>query len=401
MVKSIRILLIACTVAVLAFFSFVPDILQNKVLFDTDEMYWIQTARILPYILEGKFRDTYWHENMGFTNFDGAKWYYAITLNAFGFTEKEFNMIGIPPDTYYKWNTIGPIFPKKHVLYPLLQTARLFSALAVSAGLALLFLSAIEVFNGDILIAIFATLLLRLHPIILYIATHALADSIFLAGQLIWLNLVIRIDKYKKMNNIVILIATGVSIGFTASVKINGAMLYLLTLGILLLKNKMTVYELVLKILLVTFACECTFCIINLNMFFYPQYPLWMMISDRFAITRYQMTYYLIHDPSHVLLTIPQRVQSFYHHIFNLTLLSCFGLSILTTVLSLKNKKNKTVLMKIGYYWILTVLIFFFLLSYVVFDEQRYFLPILPFIITLCSVWAYVVKNYIVSFGRY
>ena len=400
-VKNIRILLIACTVAVVAFFSFVPDILRNNVSFDTDEMYWIQTARMLPYILEGKFQSPYWHENMGFTNFNGAKWYYAITLNAIGFKEKDFNLIGIPPDTYYKWKDIGIVFPPRQRLYPLLKTARLFSALAVSIGMALLFLSVIEVFNGDIIVAIFATLLLRFHPIILYIATHALADSVFLVGQLTWLNLVIRIGKSKRMNSIVLLIAVGACIGFTASVKINGAMLYVLTLGILLLKNRTTPYELLIKTLIVTFASEFTFFVVNPNIFFYPQYPLWMMITDRIAITKYQMTYYLIHNPPHVLLTIPQRVQSFYYHVFNPIVLSCFGLSIVTTIPLLKNIKNKTVLLKIGYYWILAVLIFISLLSYVVFDEQRYFLPVLPFIITLCSVWVYVAKNYIVSLGRY
>jgi hypothetical protein len=78
---------------------------------------------------------------MGFTNFNGAKWVYAIGLSLLG--HSDYESIGIPPDTYYKWNSFeGNVFPPDHELFTILKHGRIISAFMASIALGLLYILA-------------------------------------------------------------------------------------------------------------------------------------------------------------------------------------------------------------------------------------------------------------------
>lgn len=374
-------------VTIIMFVSFLPSIIHNAIDFQTDEMYWMQTARILPYIQENKLQDPYWKENMGFVNFNGAKWVYAIGLRMFNHTD--FTDIGIPPSTYYKWKEYSGAFPTTHALYPMLFHARLISAFTASIAIGGMFVFGYLLFPNSILVALASAILLRIHPITINIATHAFADSMLLLAEIAWASILSYIIKYSQ-NTRHWLITLGVVLGYAVSVKINAGMFYIITIFLIAAGAKTTTAQYIHKILLITISAGLTFVLLHPNFFFFPSYTLYQMIADRFLITQYHMTYFSRIDASHVLYSIPQRLHSLFSHIFTpvLKVFFTFGTIYSISLILKRRGMQKNIFLLL---WISTGIILEFLLAYVVFDEQRYFMPLLPFVCLVSSSWLLVI----------
>jgi hypothetical protein len=109
-----------------------------------------------------------------------------------------------------------------------------------------------------------------------------------------------------------------------------------------------------------------------------------MMVQDRIQITKMHMDYFRSINPNHVLDTIPSRIRSLSKHIFSIPIVIGLSLSFLNIFISKKRKFNHTVLPTVCLH---AIYIFVALILYVAFDEERYFLPLLPFICILASAW--------------
>ncbi len=383
--KKIPILLVILIIGV-AFTIRIYQLSQQKILFSSDEFYWIQTARILPYIREGKLASPYWHEHMGFTNFNGAKWVYAIGLAMFGRTD--FESIGTPPETYYKWNVFdGSPFPTDHELYPLLKQARLISAFIASLAVGLLFILSYSI-SKNILVSICSAILFFIHPISYSISVHALADSTFIVGELCIYMLLFRYLIPKKTHTRMShYFLTGICLGFAMSTKINGYMFVPVVLGIIVYKNiikNISNVETVNAVFMVCIGMCISFICLNPNLIFYRSYSLSMMLEDRINITLIHMNYFRIHDPSHVLESIPNRFTSLIRHVFSIPIV----IGILASSSGLLYIQYRKQVLATIYSLLFHILyISAICMFYVVFDDERYFLPLLPFVCILASVW--------------
>ncbi len=377
-------------VSFLTFIFLFVKIQKNEIPFQSDELYWIQTARILPYMLEEKLYLPYWREHMGFTNLNGAKWIYAFGLRAFG--HENFEYLGIPPQTYYLWNSYdGKILPNNHAAYPILYHGRIISAIVASFSAGVMFILTF-ILMENISISLFATVLLISHPIFQTISLHALADSSLLLGELLMYYLTIRILNSTK-KNVFLYMFLGISFGFSISVKINSAMFVPLIIATLLLdfhRRNMKLKQCVMRLTAVSVSAVICFLVLHPNLFFFPSYTLLMMIQDRFEITKKHMNYFRINMPGHVLDTVLSRGISLYHHVLTLPIL----IGLMTSVIPFFRRVHTREYM-FRIFGILTHILFIIvsLLTYVVFNEQRYFLPVLPFICILGSLWIYIFEK--------
>jgi hypothetical protein len=345
-------------------------------------MYWMQTARILPYIQEKKFQDPYWNETWGFVNFNGAKWVYAIGLRMFGDTN--FSEIGTPPTTYYKWKMYSGQFPTTHALYPMLFHARLISAFTASVAIGGMFVLGYILFPDTILIALASAILLRIHPITVKIATHALADSMLLCAEIAWASLLSYIIKYSRDARHWF-IMLGIILGYAVSVKINASMFYIITI-FLITAGTPTIKHYIEKIFFVTISAGLTFTVLHPNLFFFPSYTLYQMIENRFLNTQYTLDYFSHNDPSLILSSFPQKVQSLLSYTFTPILQVFFPFGTVYSIFIMLKKRG--MLRNIFFLlWIITGIIVDFLFMYVVFKEQRYFMPLVPFVCLISSSW--------------
>jgi hypothetical protein len=366
------------------FFSFYLPISQNKIFFSMDEMYWIQTARILPYMLDRKLSDTYWHEHMGFTNMNGAKWIYAIGMKIFGHTD--FESIGNPPFSNQPWLEYN-ILPSTHALYPMLLAGRLISAFVASAALCGMFYFSLKVFKGNIVAAFFVTLLLRTHPIITEIGTHALADSMLFFAQVAWMIVSYFIIKNSHRSTL-LLVLLGSVLGYAVSVKINGFMFYIVTVYMFayigITTNNFT--QVFKELFVASFIMINTFLLLHPNLFFFPSYTLAQMLFERVEITKYHIGYFLENDPDHVILGFFERVKSLSFHVFKPYISLFFGLGMIKIFfLSVKKQLAQwnALFLQLPFLYIVTCVI----IVYVVFDDPRYFMPVLPFVCLFCAAW--------------
>lgn len=397
-----KILLTSLLVFTFSFLSFLPTILRNTVPFHTDEMYWIQTARILPYMLETKFHDSYWREHMGFTNFNGAKWLYAFGLRLLGHTD--FSSIGNPPFHYEKWKAYdGTPFPINHQLYPLLLHGRLISVFSTSVGMSFMFLFVLMTVS-NYPAAILAVILLRVHPVTVNIATHAFADGLFLTLELFTFTLVVRMLRSHVLLESRTFVLLGAILGYGVATKINAFMFYILVLIDIVLwsiLHGIPKRQLFRAFLVITLVAQFTFLIVHPNFYFFPQYSPLQMIADRVEITRYHMAYFFSIYPDHVLFTVPQRFNSLWRHVFTPILLPLFVAGFIESIYLCIKRENWTKSSVFFMQWINLYIVSLFLLAYVAFDEQRYFLPLLPFICLIAVSWIQVLAAYISSLGRY
>jgi hypothetical protein len=397
-----KILLISLFVGFFCFFSFLPSIVKNTIPFQTDEFYWIQTARILPYMLEGKTKDGYWKEHMGFTNFNGAKWTYALGLRMFGHTN--FSSIGIPPFHYELWKKYdGQYFPTESQLYPLLQHGRIINAFFAGIAASFMFLFTYTVLPS-IPAALAATFLLRFHPTFEYMATHAFADSMFLTYELMIYLIAAKIFQSRLKAPPLFYILLGIAIGLAVAVKINAAMFYIILIVSFIVWagiNDIRIRDVIPSILITTIVALNTFLILHPNFYFFPQYSIGQMVADRIEITQIHMAYFYKIDPPHVLFTIPQRLVSLYKNIFHPLHLPLFTLGTITSFILYAKRKKWHTPQIFFLQWANMYMITLFLLMYVVFNEQRYFLPVLPFVSLVSVSWIYAIHRYASFRGRY
>ena len=351
------------------FFSF--PIIQNTVPFESDEMYWINTAKIVPLLLQKDYTDIFWNEYYGFTNFNTAKFIFGIGLPVFG--HSDFSKTGVPPQTYYNWMPYeGAMFPASHALYTTLRDARLISALFTAISVSILYLCIWYTTHSSVL-GLIAAFLLASHPIVTTIATHAFADGIFLMFETLLCLLLMNV--YRKQN----ILLSGIVLAFLVGTKLNGLLFVPFALAVIVYRyNSLPTNVYIAGVVALIFTV--TFLLIHPNLFFYKQLTLSGMLQNRLQITDEHIAYFSQHDPSHVILNMSDRILSSLKHLFTPWLTAVALLSLFFRHISYRNSKTRriegTSIFDYGllYIWI-------GVLTYCVFDEPRYFLPVLPLLI--------------------
>jgi hypothetical protein len=248
-------------------------------------------------------------------------------------------------------------------------------------------------FPESILVGLAASVLLRIHPITIYIATHAFADSMFLLAEISWASLLSYMMKYSHYSRRW-LISLGVILGYAISVKINAGMFYFITIFLIAIGKINSLGQYMRRLFVITLSAGITFMLLHPNFFFFPSYTVYQMIVNRFLITQYQMEYFSAIDPPSVLHSIPQRAQSFINHLFTPIVQIFFTIGSMYSLFVML-KKRDTQQKELVLLWITIGIILEFLLAYVVFDDQRYVIPLLPFICLMSSSWLIILSSYL------
>lgn len=365
--------------------SYLVPVYKNHVPFFTDEMYWISTADTVRRLAAGDTGNPLWHEYYGFTNFNGAKIVYGIGLALLG--HNDVHGVGIAPETYYRWITFEPdIFPGNHPYFTLLRDARVISAVFTAAAATLIYIVGVNI-NLPVASAITATIIFGIHPITRFVATHAFSDGILLFFQIMLLTALFW--KQTKQKWLIREIITGIILGMLVSVKLNGLMfmpiiLFLALPGVQhLIGIKTPQYNYFLRMGILITAAILTVLLFHPNFFFYPGYPPVQMLRDRMQITTEHIAYFSQNNPGHVILEPLERINSFLHHAFPLWvgILALAGITASVVKMMYKKAVNYPYLL----YVMGGVIILLSVLAYCVFNEQRYYLPIIPFIAVIAS----------------
>ena len=376
-------------VGAISFFSFFRSISTNTASFIADEMYWIRTGGIVPLLARGDYKDPLWNEYWGYANFNGAKIFYGIGLSLFGHTEAEFDTLGLPPQTYFRFQKFeGGVFPASNDLYHLLRDGRTVSAIFASASLGLFFVFLILLLRRPVL-ALGVSLALLFHPIVQEIATHALGDSMFLFFECLLLVVSEWYLAKKQKTSVWFPFCIGAILAGIASIKLNGLMFF----GVFLVYEalRQSVRTLHGARVMLTPIAVCTvgfflvFTMLHPNFFFYPERSPVTIILDRVRITKYHMEYFGKLTPSHILRTFPQRITSSVRHIFanwQIVLVVLMGsIGALVELIVAAGKNSSPSRRTTGIF----LSIYLVIITYVVFDEGRYFLPVLPLLLAVAG----------------
>lgn len=391
--KTTAIMIVSLLMSIGSFLFFFDRIRENSVPFYTDEAYWVSTGRIVPMVLNKRFNDPFWHEYFGFTNFNGAKIIYGIGLAIFGHSESELIDVKTAPETYYHWiGDDGKVLPPGHPLFSLVRDARIISTIFVSLSIGATVLLA-YILVPKTLIALATGVLLFFHPITQYVAVHAYADGIFLFFILLFLLSSIRLLKNNlHRSHYKDLIVLGGIAGALISIKINGGVFLIAyfvsyLLRIITEKKDVRARLILIPLSVITASALVVFLFINANILFFPDYTVSQMIQDRAEITKQHVAYYSAMDPDHVTLPLISRLQSLMKHAFPLWFIPFFIVGLMITVI-----KKQIGIKHILLFFSMGIVVLIYCLSYVVFDEIRYFLPILPFIVFIAAQSAGVIK---------
>lgn len=381
MKRKVSLLLISIILTIFSFIFFLTRI--ERVPFETDEAYWVSTGKIIPILVQGRFSDPFWQEYYGFTNFNGAKYIFGLGLALLGHTESEINEAGVAPYTYYHWlPDEGKVLPQNHILFSLVRDARIISAFFAAISIGLMVIASFLLFQ-NLFLSSTAAIILFAHPILQHVAVRALADSFFLCFIMLFLCGVLRIVKQKKRYQH-LLASLGIVIAYLMIIKVNGAMfLFAFSVSLVLFSlidsKNFSIRKSLLTIALTSVTAVIIFFLLQPNLFFFPQYSLFQMIEDRAMITQQHIQYFSRVNPAHVTISLLARIHSLLHHLFPLWFIPLFIFGVVSSIL--RRKKN------LAYPFIICmgIIVIFSVLSYTVFDEIRYFLPILPFVV-LASV---------------
>lgn len=357
----------------LALTFYLIPIYKNTVSFFTDEMYWISTANTVYRLLEGDTKNPLWRENYGFTNFNGAKYIYGVGLLLFG--HRNVRIVGTAPQTYFQWIAYEPNpFPKDHTAFPLVFHARIISAITTALAISLLYPLGITI-GLPIFSAILATILFLLHPIPHHVATHAFSDGILLFWQMV---LLISLFWRRKSWHTYVII--GIVLGALVSVKINGLLfvpVIFFVVAYSLKKNTVFPYRRFLTSLAATgLSGVLVFLLVHPNLFFYPEYTFVSQIRDRMLITAEHIAYFSRVNPPHVILAPQARIASMVAHIFPVWLTA---MTIISLFWFFKNGSYRKIPQNTAVFFISGAVVTLSVLSYCVFNEPRYYLPIIPF----------------------
>jgi len=389
--------IIICILTISSFIIYLSSILNNKISFQTDEAYWVSTAKIIPKLFTARFKDPFWKEYYGFTNFNGAKYVYGIGLLLFKHTEKDIDLAGIAPYTYYNWRSYdGNAFPEDNKFYPILRDARIISSIFISFSVGLMAFICFLIFQ-NVIAGTLGGIFLFIHPITQYVATHAFSDSFLLFFILLLIIGIYMLFQDKADNNKkyqFIIHYNAIILAYLVSIKING-LLFLGAMSFLAVwmyitkikyKEKSIYISSVIKI---SFEAMLFFLLLHPNFFFFPNFNPLQMIQDRITITSHHIALYSKINPSHVILTIPDRLNSLIKHCFPLWILPFFCSGLAYILLQPIIHKKKAFISFFYQMLILGYVTFIGVLTYVVFDEIRYYLPLLPFIIIISLGWVY------------
>lgn len=375
------------------FLFFGSTVQNNNVLFDTDEMYWIQTAKIVPLLLTQKYTDDFWNEYYGFFNFNTAKYIYGLGLPALGI--HDFSGIGTPPDTYYRWETYtDKAFPITQELYSTVYKARMISVFITSIAICGMYILVLMI-TSSVLLSLTASLLLTVHETTLYIATHALADSIFLLFEILTLLYITRMLVYlaqKKPVPIVMQFMLGATLALLAGTKINGIIFVPFTVAALLLADFLPdkpkaeqeapyYFRSLFNPLFLLLSFALFFLFLHPNFIFFQDVSPIDMIRGRILITRQHVAFFLQTDPSHVLITIGSRVRASLTHIFPVWLFIIISAISIYVALTRSAAEKRSIKLIVLVYQTGLFFLWICVISYTVFDEQRYFLPLIPILI--------------------
>lgn len=356
----------------LVFGLFLSPIADNRISFMADEMYWIQTGRIVQILGAKDWNNAFWDEYWGYANFNGGKLLYGIGLGLLGGTT--FEPIGLPPETYSRFKVYeGNPFSVSHDLYSMLWKGRAISAFFGALAVTVTSLY-IWTLTKKIAFGLAAGVLFMLHPGFWLVATHALADSSFL---FFWILFLFLLERFRgaRPDRLARYAVYGSIVAIATSIKVNGILL-LLFLGL---------YEVLAwrreKILFRFGIVLCSFVIVfalfHPNFFFYPKRTPITVLNDRVRITLYHMQYFGQRDPGHVLWSVGDRIRSSVNNIFQPRWL--VPIVMVPWLWSLYAHIRSGTIRPLSLRFLLLVLITYIpMLGYVVFDEVRYFLPMLP-----------------------
>lgn len=352
----------------------------------SDEMYWISTSRVVQMLWQGDLKNPEWKEYYGFANLNGAKFIYGTGLALAGHSDT--SITGIAPATYYRWTGLEPgYFPDTHPAYTLLRDARLISAFFTALGVTLLFITAI-LLHMPVMIAITSALVMGFHPVTKHVATHAFSDGIFLFFQML---LLVSLFWKRNENNHTYFpqMLTGAILAYLVSVKINGAMFIPIVIFLTIFhprrrhKPEQSIHILGRRLGVIAVSAIITIILLHPNFIFYPGYSPLQLLNDRARITAEHIEYFGNIDPSHIILKPTERIASLVRHGFPIWLgmLSVAGLLVSFLRIRYASAENRPYLL----YLFSGAVVALSVLAYCVFDEPRYYLPILPFIAVLAG----------------
>lgn len=378
-------IVISIVVFVVLLLSYLRPVYKNRVSFLTDEMYWISTANVVHMLASWDTKNPLWHEYYGFTNFNGAKYAYGIGLSLLG--HMDVSAVGVAPATYYRWISFEPeAFPERHPNFALLRDARVISAVFTAAAATLIYILGINI-RLSVVSAIAAAVIFGIHPITRFVATHAFSDGILLFFQMMLLTALF--GKQTKQKGLTREILIGIALGALVSVKLNGLMFIPIILFLALpgvqhltgVTTPQTNYFFRMGVLIA--AASLTVLFLHPNFFFYPGYPPAQMLRDRVQITTEHIAYFSQNNSSHVILEPMERVASFLRHGFPFWMSILILLGVAASAIPILYKKT------VNYPYFLYVAggitVLLSVLSYCVFDEQRYYLPVIPFMAVIAS----------------
>lgn len=383
----LKLIVIGACILLATLSYYVTAIYTNKVMFMSDEMYWISTSRVVQMLWQSDFRNPEWKEYYGFANLNGAKFIYGAGLALTGHTDT--SITGVAPETYYRWTNLEPgYFPANHTAYVMLRDARYISALFTALAIALIYVLVL-LLGLPVTVAIASAIIIAIHPVTKHVATHAFADGIFLFFQMLllcslfWKGKIMG-HRFTFLKEICI----GAVLAYLISVKVNGALFIPIVFLFTIMNphkqaNREQSTQLSAKRLgIIAVSTILGIVLLHPNFIFYPDYSPLQLMRDRGQITIDHVAYYSRIDPSHVILKPTERIASFVRNSFPLWLgiLSIAGACI--TFLYARQKRPYLLYLTAGFIVTLSVL------AYCVFDEPRYFLPILPFIAVLAGYTA-------------
>lgn len=340
-------------------------------------MYWISTSDSLFRILRGDFHNPLWREHFGFANLNGAKFLYGAGLLFAGYSDT--SELGHGAGTYYIWKDIaGQPLPRTHTQYPLLRYARLYSSIYTVGGIVLVFLSTV-LLTGSLFAGSLASAVVIFHPVTLHIATHSFADDMFLFFQMLlfyFLLLGLRSGKTRLID-----VGIGATLAWLISVKMNGFLflpiIMLMCVPTSGLNNVKDANLYAGRLLIIGVSAISTFLLLHPNFFFYPSYSFMQIYRDRIRITMHHIAYFSVQWPGHVTLPLPMRLASLVRHVFRdwtaiVSLIAAFPF-----LYGLATKKITRIQIYILAAFLMMVIL---ITAYTVFDEQRYYYPLVPFL---------------------
>lgn len=378
--------IITCVAVFLLAFSYYRSlIVSNRVFFMSDEMYWISTSRVVHMLWKGDFKNSEWREYYGFANLNGAKFIYGIGLSVAGHTDTRIT--GVAPATYYRWTGFEPgYFPQSHTAYPLLRDARIISAFFTAMAVTLLYIL-VTLIRLPTAIALASALVLGIHPVTKHVATHAFSDGIFLFFQMLLLVSLFR-ERKKHRHPYRMQIITGIMLAYLVSVKINGAMFIPIMIFLTILHphgypKALSARELIAQLAVIAASALIALALLHPNFLFYPDYSPLQLLRDRVQITTDHVMYYSQINPSHVILRPMDRIASLVKHSFPVWLGAMCAIGTLMTFIRAGNKQQRNTPYLL--YLAAGTVVSLSVLAYCVFDEPRYYLPVLPFISVLAG----------------